>query len=123
MQHETAPLTLIAEIVEDERQLDGSRHIELVGEQAAESISIALRLVVDRDGVVAESELNFEHGEAFDVISFEPSGDALADERADERAGDLLELTLRSDRAELELLQVDDGDVQLTLRINNEAAG
>ncbi len=119
MQHETTHLTLNAEIVEDERQLDGSRHIELVGEQPVESISIALRLVVDRDGVVAESELNLEHGEAFDVISFDPSGSAIADDRA----GDLLELTLRTDHAELELLQVDDGGVQLTLRISNETAG
>ena len=72
-------------------------------------------MVLDRDGVAAESELNLERGEAFDVISFEPSDV--------EPAGELLELSLRTDRAELELMQVADGDVELTLRLFDEAAG
>ena len=45
----------VAQPVHDERQLDGSRHLELVCETDAETLS--LRLVLNRDGELDEGEL------------------------------------------------------------------
>ena len=96
---------LIVEAIQDERQLDGSRHLELVGETG--DASLALRLVIDRDGAVSESELSVEGEGSSNVITFD-AADA-------DPESDLLEISLESDAHRLEIVQQEDGDLQLVL--------
>ena len=90
---------------EDERQLDGSRHIEIAGDTS--SANIALRFVVDRDGSLQEAELSLELEGTFAVIGFDQHADVESDER--------LSVYLRSPEGEAEVVQRDDGDISLKL--------
>ena len=104
-------IEITAALVEDERQLDGSRHVEIVGD--TEDADAALRLVVDRDGTVAEAELSLEiHGESdgtYAVIGFDQDVQVASQDR--------LDLQLRGDDGELVLRQRDDGDIDLSLTL------
>lgn len=51
----------IASVVQDERQLDGSWHLELIGEAGCEC-AIELRLVLDREGSLDEGEVDLMLG-------------------------------------------------------------
>lgn len=54
------PPPLQGEAVMDERQLDGARHLTLDFAAAAGDWSVALHLVMDRDGAPREGELEIE---------------------------------------------------------------
>ena len=102
----------VASVVEDERQLDGSWHLELVGEAEESSMELALRLVLDREGVVDEGELILSHNDV------DQSGEIEAGASADEL--DPLDVQLAavvSERAaSLIVTQRDDGDFDVILQ-------
>ncbi len=102
---------MTAAFVEDERQLDGSRHVEIVGD--TDVADAALRLVVDRDGQVEEAELSLEIHEGSDgtfaVIEF--------DRDAQGASPDNLDLQLNGIGGQLVLRQRDDGDIDLSLTL------
>ena len=52
-----AELAVEAEAVADERQLDGRRHLELVGEDETGDTELSLGIVVTREGGIEEAEL------------------------------------------------------------------
>lgn len=52
-----AEVVVEAEAVADERQLDGRRHLELVGEDETGDTELSLRVVVTREGGIEEAEL------------------------------------------------------------------
>lgn len=100
-------VNLIGSVVEDERQLDGSRHIEIVGDEAAGEM--ALRLVVDRDGSVQEAELDIELDGHHSVIGFDQSGETTGDEQFSFR--------LLGPEGAAEVVQRDDGEISLHLQL------
>ena len=100
-------LSLIAQAVGDERQLDGRRHLELVGESSAD-VRATLSLIVTRDGEVEEADL------ALDTRRGEwltPDIDDGAVEQLEP-----LEVALHGDEVEVSLAQREDGDFDLRLR-------
>ncbi|MDE2967035.1 MAG: hypothetical protein OXS30_06070 [Chloroflexota bacterium] len=98
---------LIGSLVQDERQLDGSRHVEIAAD--ADDIDLALRLVVDRDGSLQEADLSLDMDGASLVIGF----DGIA-EIGDEEE---LSLRLRGAEGEAEVLQRDDGEIALAVTL------
>ena len=66
----------VAAAVQDERQLDGAWHLELLAE--SEEASMALRLMLDREGTVEEGELILTRENADELGAIEPG--ATADE-------------------------------------------
>ncbi len=110
-------LELIAEIVEDERQLDGSRHIELVG--AVQPADLALRLVVTRDGVVQEAELHLKRGETWHVVTFDRTEPNHPTDMPDDDRSGLFTMKLHADGVALSLDQRDDGDIALSLQLEH----
>ena len=99
-------IELVATVVEDERQLDGSRHVEMVG--VADGTDVALRLVVDRDGLAQEAELSLERDGTYDVIGF--------DQRAEVHE-EPLSARLRGAEGEADVRQRDDGEISVTLTL------
>ena len=101
----------VAAAVQDERQLDGAWHLELLAE--SEEASMALRLMLDREGTVEEGELILTRENADELGVIEPG--ATADEL------DPLELELAAElggrAAALTLVQRDDGDFDLLLEL------
>ena len=100
-------IELVAAVVEDERQLDGSRHVEIVGD--TEQVDAALRLVIDRDGIVEEAELSLEIDGTYTVLGFEAE--------AESGSPDALDLQLRGDAGQATLRQRDDGEIDLSLTL------
>lgn len=100
-------VNLIGSVVEDERQLDGSRHIEIVGDEAM--ADLALRLVVDRDGSVREAELDIELDGLHSVIGFDQSSEAAGDEQ--------FSFHLFGPGGAAEVVQQDDGEISLRLQL------
>ena len=98
-------IELVAAVVEDERQLDGSRHVEIVGD--TEQVDAALRLVIDRDGIVEEAELSLEIDGTYTVLGFD----------SESGSPDALDLQLRGDAGEATLRQRDDGEIDLSLTL------
>lgn len=94
---------ITAATVEDERQLDGSRHLQLIGED--EHCQLTLRLVLDRDGGIQEAELSVEAEEVDAVIGFNlPAPIAAADPLA---------LSLHGEEGTVAVEQLDDGEFTL----------
>ena len=104
-------IRLIGSVVEDERQLDGSRHVEIVA--ASADADVALRLLVDRDGAVQEAELSLELNGTYAVIGF--------DERAEIGSDEQLSVQLRSDEGEATVTQQVDGDFALSVTLYDSA--
>ncbi len=104
-------LKLLATVIEDERQLDGSRHIEIVG--GSDDLDAALRLVVDRDGSLQEAELSLDLDGVYTVLGF--------DQETYLEDGEPLSVRLRSADGEAEILQRDDGEIALTLTLHGAA--
>ena len=102
-------IKLVASVVEDERQLDGSRHVEIVGDDP--EADVALRLVVDRDGSLREAELSLERDGTFAVIGFDQGAEVGSEEQ--------LSVHLRAPEGEVEIRQQDDGDVTLALTLSD----
>ena len=98
-------IQLVAAVVEDERQLDGSRHVEIVGD--TEQVDAALRLVIDRDGIVEEAELSLEIDGTYTVLGFDSEAES----------PDALDLQLRGEAGEATLRQRDDGEIDLSLTL------
>lgn len=98
---------LLGSLVEDERQLDGSRHVEIVG--SAHNTDLALRLVIDRNGSLHEADLSLEIDGAFTVIEFD--GDL------EIGGGEQLSVHLRSPEGKADVSQREDGDVALTVTL------
>lgn len=55
--------SLQGEAVSDERQLDGSRHLVIEAADAGQDGLVSLRLVISREGELAEGELEIARGE------------------------------------------------------------
>jgi len=106
-------VNLIGSVVEDERQLDGSRHIEIVGDEAM--ADLALRLVVDRDGSVREAELDIELDGFHSVIGFDQSSEAAGDEQ--------FSFHLLGPGGAAEVVQQDDGEISLRLQLADAGEG
>ncbi|MXV79801.1 MAG: hypothetical protein F4038_02570 [Chloroflexi bacterium] len=106
-------VNLIGSVVEDERQLDGSRHIEIVGDEAM--ADLALRLVVDRDGSVREAELDIELDGLHSVIGFDQSSEAAGDEQ--------FSFHLLGPGGAAEVVQQDDGEISLRLQLADAGEG
>ena len=104
-----------AEAVADERQLDGRRHLELVGEDAAASIEASLRLVITRAGGVdeAELELSDSSGESETVV---------LDEEGDVELVDPLSAMLAGGGFEVSVEQDEEGAYQLRVSRAEEGA-
>lgn len=102
---------MVATVVDDERQLDGSRHLEIVGEIVGDSehADAALRLVISRDGTLQEAELSLGLDGEYTVIGFEPDSNVVVDE--------VLEVELVADDGRAGIRQRDDGDLDLTLTL------
>jgi len=100
-------ISLLASVVEDERQLDGSRHVEIVGD--TDQADVALQLVIDRDGSLQEAELSLQVDGIDVVIGFDQGAEISGDEQ--------LSIHLRSSAGEVEVLQRDDGDIALALTL------
>lgn len=96
---------MIVSVVEDERQLDGSRHVEIVGERPG--ADAALRLVIGRSGDLEEAELSLEIDGDFAVIGFEG--------RTRDESVEALDIDLESDLGRASLRQRDDGDLDFAL--------
>ncbi|MDE2892998.1 MAG: hypothetical protein OXN86_10900 [Chloroflexota bacterium] len=101
---------MVTTVVDDERQLDGSRHLEIVGDD--EHADAALRLVISRDGTLQEAELSLELDGEYTVIGFEPDANVVLDE--------VLEVDLVADDGRAEIQQRDDGDLDLTLTLGGD---
>ena len=104
----TALSRYVAEPVHDERQLDGSRHLELFCETDAETLSI--RLVLNRDGEIDEGELTIARLESEAVAALN---------LASAIALDPLEIQIRAEfderTGQITLNQRDDGDFDVIL--------
>lgn len=100
-------VNLIGSVVEDERQLDGSRHIEIVSDRG--KAELALRLVVDRDGSVQEAELDIELDGLHSVIEFDQSTAVGGDEQ--------FSFHLLGPGGAAEVVQRDDGEISLQLQL------
>lgn len=102
-------VNLIGSVLEDERQLDGSRHIEIVSDEAM--ADLALRLVVDRDGSVQEAELDIELDGLHAVIEFDQSTAIGGDEQ--------FSFQLLGPGGAAEVVQKDDGEISLELQLSD----
>ena len=102
-------VNLIGSVLEDERQLDGSRHIEIVSDEAI--ADLALRLVVDRDGSVQEAELDIELDGLHSVIEFDQSTAIGGDEQ--------FSFHLLGPGGAAEVVQKDDGEISLELQLSD----
>lgn len=89
----------------DERQLDGSRHLEIVGEIAGSET--ALYIVVDHDGALAEADMTLELNGEPESVAFE-ADPGLVD-------WDDMEFTLTSERFSLDARPRQDGDLDISL--------
>ena len=102
---------IVAIAVQDERQLDGSWHLELVGETEESTMAVSLRIVLDREGALVEGELGVSQRDD------EQLGEIEADAVADELEPLAIEFAaeLENGRASVSVAQRDDGDFDLEL--------
>ena len=102
-------IEFVAAPAQDERQLDGARHLEFAAEEGA--IALSLRIVLDREGAVEEGELTLTRGNVEESGSVEPG--AFAGE------SEPLEIVLEADLGGRELLlfleQREDGEFDIIL--------
>ena len=110
----------IASAVQDERQLDGAWHLELVAESeeaaaAAEterdSVALALRLVIDREGITQEGEIILTQDGVDESAIVDPGA------AADELEPLQIVLSAEFDERETEIVidQREDGDFDVRL--------
>ena len=100
-------ITFIGTVVLDERQLDGSRHLEIVGEVAdGES---ALHVVVDHDGQLAEADMTLEFGGEPESVTLDGDPGMANWEN--------LEFRLTSERMVVEARPRQDGDLEMRLAV------
>ena len=110
----------IASAVQDERQLDGAWHLELVaeseeaddaGETDGDSVALALRLVIDREGITQEGEIILTQDGVDESAVVDPGA------AADELEPLQIVLSAEFDERETEIVidQRDDGDFDVRL--------
>ncbi len=100
-------ITFIATVVQDERQLDGSRHLEIVSE--IEGSDTALHIVIDHDGELSEADMTLELGGEADSVALD--GDpGMAN-------WEILEFRLTSERMVVEARPRQDGDLEMRLAV------
>ncbi len=95
----------------DDRQLDGSRHVDVVAE--VDGTEAALYLVVDHDGALEEADLSLEIDGVEQSVAFDPL-------RSVVNWSDL-DFTLVADRCELRATARQDGDLDLSLIMQGES--
>lgn len=107
----------IASAVQDERQLDGAWHLELVAESGesdeveGDSMALALRLVIDREGTAQEGEVILTRDGVDESAAVDPGA------AADELEPLQIVLSAEFDERETEIAidQRDDGDFDVRL--------
>ena len=110
----------IASAVQDERQLDGAWHLELVaeseeaddaGETEDDSAALALRLVIDREGITQEGEIILTQDGVDESAIVDPGA------AADELEPLQIVLSAEFDERETEIVidQREDGDFDVRL--------
>ena len=116
---EVRRIELIGAVIEDERQLDGSRHVEVVSDTA--EAEAALRIVISRDGLVEEAELSLSIGGRHTVIEFDLEAELAPPDAGDDGLDDGLEgaldIRLRGSAGEAALRQRDDGEIDLRVSL------
>ena len=114
----------IASAVQDERQLDGAWHLELVaesekpegaGEAEGDSMALALRLVIDREGTAQEGEVILTRDGVDESAAVDPGA------AADELEPLQIVLSAEFDERETEIAidQRDDGDFDVRLDVGD----
>ena len=111
----------IASAVQDERQLDGAWHLELVAESgesnevAGDSVALALRLVIDREGTAQEGEVVLTRDGVDESAAVDPGS------AADELEPLQIVLSAEFDERETEIAidQRDDGDFDVRLDVGD----
>lgn len=109
----------IASAVQDERQLDGAWHLELVAESGesdeveGDSMALALRLVIDREGTAQEGEVVLTRDGVDESAAVDPGA------AADELEPLQIVLSAEFDERETEIAidQRDDGDFDVRLDV------
>ena len=101
---------MVGTVVRDERQLDGSRHLEIVGE--FEGGETALYVVVDHDGELAEADMTLDLDGVPESVAFD--GDPGMADWED------MEFSLNSERIALEARPRQDGDLDMRLVVRGE---
>ena len=110
-------VNIVVIAVQDERQLDGSWHLELVGETEESTMAVSLRIVLDREGVLVEGELGVSQTDD------EQLGEIEAGAVAEDLEPLAIEFAAELDhrRADVSVAQREDGDFDLELHLG--AAG
>lgn len=114
----------IASAVQDERQLDGAWHLELVAESGesdesdeaeGDSMALALRLVIDREGTAQEGEVILTRDGVDESAAVDPGA------AADELEPLQIVLSAEFDERETEIAidQRDDGDFDVRLDVGD----
>lgn len=111
----------IASAVQDERQLDGAWHLELVAESGesdeveGDSMALALRLVIDREGTAQEGEVVLTRDGVDESAAVDPGA------AADELEPLQIVLSAEFDERETEIAidQRDDGDFDVRLDVGD----
>ena len=111
----------IASAVQDERQLDGAWHLELVAESGesdeveGDSMALALRLVIDREGTAQEGEVVLTRDGLDESAAVDPGA------AADELEPLQIVLSAEFDERETEIAidQRDDGDFDVRLDVGD----
>lgn len=111
----------IASAVQDERQLDGAWHLELVAESgesdevAGDSMALALRLVIDREGTAQEGEVVLTRDGVDESAAVDPGS------AADELEPLQIVLSAEFDERETEIAidQRDDGDFDVRFDVGD----
>lgn len=111
----------IASAVQDERQLDGAWHLELVAESGesdeaeGDSMALALRLVIDREGTAQEGDVVLTRDGVDESAAVDPGS------AADELEPLQIVLSAEFDERETEIAidQRDDGDFDVRLDVGD----
>ena len=111
----------IASAVQDERQLDGAWHLELIAESEksdeveGDSMALALRLVIDREGTTQEGEVILTRDGVDESAAVDPGA------AADELEPLQIVLSAEFDERETEIAidQRDDGDFDVRLDLGD----
>ena len=106
--HDAGAVEIVAEAVADERQLDGRRHLELVGEDAAGRIEASVRMVISREGELEECDLMLANSDGEAVVTFDGETEVSETEP--------LSLSAAMDEMEIEVEQQDDGAFTVRIR-------
>lgn len=106
--HDAGTVEIVAEPVADERQLDGRRHLELVGEDAAGRIEASVRMVISREGELEECDLMLANPDGEAAVTFDGETEVVETEP--------LSLRAAGGEMEIEVEQQNDGAFAVRIR-------